>query len=118
MTAPATVRVDSPAPVGGIERAGYLPHHSQRIVQRHRPAKRCALHILEDEIARADVVELTDVRMVQRGDGPRFLLETAQSIRIAGEGLGKDLDRDLASQTRVTGPIHLAHPAGAEWRDD
>ena len=34
-----------------------------------------ALDEFHDEVIRPDVVELADVRMVQRGDGPGFTLE-------------------------------------------
>ncbi len=76
------------------------------------------VHVLEHQIAGADVVKLADVRVIQRGNCARFLLETAQSIGIGSEGLGKNLDRDLAPQTRVTGPIDFAHPSGAQRADD
>ncbi len=36
----------------------------------------------------------------------------------AADGLGQDLDRDLALEVRVRGAIDLAHPARAERRDD
>ena len=101
-----------------IERAGNLAGH--RASHRRQPSDRAArdLHVLEHEIARPDVVELADVRVVQCGDRPRFLLEAAQPIGIGGKRLGEHLDRDVTPQTRVAGTIYLAHPAGAERRDD
>ena len=49
---------------------------------RDRTAWWLAMDVLEHEIARPDVVQLTDVRMVQRGDRPRFMFESAQPIRV------------------------------------
>ena len=82
--------------VGRVERSGNLTRDPQRIVCRHRAPQLVTMHVLEHQIARADVVKLADVRVVQRGDRPRFLLETAQSIGIAGKPLGKNLDRDVS----------------------
>ena len=42
----------------------------------------------------------------------------ASRSAIAGEGLGQDLDRDVAIQLRVARAIHLAHAAGPEGRED
>ena len=35
-----------------------------------------------------------------------------------GDPVRKDLDRDDPFETRVLGPVHFAHAAGAEQRDD
>ena len=43
-----------------------------------------------------------------------FAMGNASSIGIAGEHVGNDFDRDLATQLRVAGAIHLAHAACAE----
>ena len=39
-------------------------------------------------------------------------------LRIGGERLGQDLDRDNAIETRVARFVDLAHAARAERRDD
>jgi hypothetical protein len=39
-------------------------------------------------------------------------------IRIAGERLGQDLERDVAIELRVARAIDLAHAAFAKFRDD
>ena len=58
------------------------------------------------------------LRMVQRREDLRFALETRQAIGITGEGIGQDLERDVALQLRVLRAIDLAHPAGADLGGD
>ena len=38
--------------------------------------------------------------------------------RFSGEARGQNLDRDVSIETRVSGPIHFAHAAGANGRFD
>ena len=66
----------------------------------------------------ADVVDAADVRMVQRGDGPRLALEARARIGIAGDVTRQDLDRDRAIEPRIAGFVDLTHAAGAERADD
>ena len=56
-------------------------------------------------------MDLRDVRVVQAGKHLRFPLKPSEAIRISGERLGQDLERDLPVQLRVGGLIDLAHPA-------
>ena len=56
--------------------------------------------------------------MREGGDRLRFALEALEGTRIRGHLFGKDLDRDLAVQLRVAGPIDLSHAAGADRGDD
>jgi hypothetical protein len=48
----------------------------------------------------------------------RFPLEAREAHRVLRHASGKHLDRDLAIELRVARPLHLAHPARAEGRDD
>ena len=50
--------------------------------------------------------------MIQRGEHLRFALEARQTVGIAANDVGQDLERDVALQLRVARAIHLAHPAG------
>ena len=59
-----------------------------------------------------------DVRMVQRGEHFRFALKASEPIVIRRDGRRQDLDRDLALQLGVGGPIHLAHAAFADLGGD
>jgi hypothetical protein len=48
----------------------------------------------------------------------RLLLEAVQPLGIRGVESGKDLDRDLALQPRVPGPVDLSHPPRAQRCQD
>ena len=56
--------------------------------------------------------------MVQDPRCARFLLETAEAIRVSRKGGWKHLDGDLAAEPRVPRPIDLSHPARADGRED
>jgi hypothetical protein len=67
--------------VRGFERVTYLRCDSQSFIKRHRPFGRLALDKLHHQIIRADVVNLADVGMIQRGDRFGFTLETLRELR-------------------------------------
>jgi len=52
------------------------------------------------------------------GESTRFALEAAQALGVRGEGLGQQLDGDVARELGVAGTIDLAHAAGSELLDD
>ena len=79
---------------------------------------RVAIDVLQDQIVRPDVVDLADVRMVQRSDRTRFLLESVEAIGVGRERRWQHLDRDLAPQSRITSAVHLAHAARADRREN
>ena len=85
-------------------------------------AERLALQQLRDDVGRAvlvpDVIDGQDVRMVQRRGRLRLLREPAEAIRIGSEARRQHLDGDLAPEHGVAGPVHLAHAAGAERREN
>ena len=58
------------------------------------------------------------MRMIERGEDVCFALEARHALGIQREGIGQDLDRDVATQSGVSGAIHLAHAAGAKGRED
>ena len=66
----------------------------------------------------ANLVNRDDVRMIERRGGARFALESRASIGIGGERLRQNLDRDVASELRVSRAIHVAHSTGADERSD
>src|SRR5262249_32091717 len=97
------------------------------LVETHRPArqflrKRVALEVLHHEVRGAillpDVVERADTRMIQLRDDARLTVEPLAELRIAGERLREDLDRDSAVEARVARLVHLPHAARAERRED
>ena len=55
-----------------------------------------------------------DVRVVEAGEDLRLPREPGEAIGIIREGVGQDLQRDLAVELRVSGLPDLAHPALAE----
>ncbi len=75
-------------------------------------------HDEEDALVLSEIVDGQNVRMRQRGDGLGFALETRHRVGILGAVSRKDLDRHLAPESRVPSPVHLAHPARAERRQD
>ena len=56
--------------------------------------------------------------MIQRGDGARLALESPESIGIVRECRRKNLDRDVAAETRIVREIDFAHPARSKRRDN
>ena len=56
-----------------------------------------------------DTVNRRDVGMVQAGEDLGFALETGQPVRVGGEGVGQNLERNLAAKLRVCGLIDLSH---------
>lgn len=80
--------------------------------------ERLAVEELHDEevgtVLRAYVVEMADVRMIQRGNGAGFALKTLLEFGIVGEVSGENLDGDNAIEARVFRAVDLSHAAGAE----
>ena len=61
----------------------------------------------------ANVVDRENVRMVQRGNRARFLLESASPFGVVGKIKRQHLDRDVAFQAAVSRSLDLAHATGA-----
>jgi hypothetical protein len=115
--------VNDAGAMGAIERVADLDAELQNFAERQRAAyeairERLALEQLHDQkvvsVVLPDVVEGTDVRMVQLRDRSRLALETDAQLFVAGEFGRKDLDRDAAIEARIARAIDLAHSAGAE----
>ena len=65
-----------------------------------------------------NVVDGEDVRVVERRRRPRLALEAHQSVGVGGDVRGQHLDRDVATQPLIPGPVDLAHPTRAEQSDE
>jgi hypothetical protein len=63
-------------------------------------------------------VDRADIGMAQGRGAARFLLETRHAMRIVGELGGQDFQRNVAGETDLAGEIDLAHPTGADERQD
>jgi hypothetical protein len=59
-------------------------------------------------------VESGDAGMVERCEHAGFALEAVETISIGGESRRENLERDVASEPRISGPKDLAHAAGAK----
>ena len=121
------VAMDDPRRVGGDEPLRDLAADGQRLFGAQRPpfqsgGEVLARHEFHGDEARvpdlSDVEDLRDVRVVERGEGLRLPLEAPQPLLVVRELLGQDLDRHLAFEARVLGPIDLAHASGPEGTDD
>ena len=104
-----------------------LPGQAQRVVDLQGPARdslrqRLALQILHDEkfdaVLAADIVERADMRMVESGNALRLTLEAFPKHRIDSQRRRQDFDRDDTLESRVARLVDLAHPTGAERRQD
>ena len=56
--------------------------------------------------------------MIQQREDVRLAFKSSDAVRIAGDGIGQGLDRNVPFETRVAGAIHVAHAAGPERRQD
>jgi hypothetical protein len=81
-----------------------------------------ALKILHDQklgaLLRANVVEVTDMRVIEGGNRPCFALEASFQLRIGTQVRGKNFNCDITAQTRVAGSIHLSHAASTKWHSN
>src|SRR5262249_42887729 len=77
---------------------------------------------LHDERADAvlifEAVDLRDVCVVERGERLRFACEPRQTMRIAGDGVGQDLQGHVPIEPRVVRPTHLPHTTFADSAAD
>ena len=121
------VAVDDPFLVRRGEAVGDLDRLFDRLAHRQRAAgkpgpQRLAFEQLLDDVGRAvvlaDVVNGGDVGMVEDAGRARLLLEALQALRIAREGAGQDLDRDVAAEARIARAEDLSHPSRADGGED
>jgi hypothetical protein len=65
-----------------------------------------------------DGVDVNDVGMVESGESLGLALEAGQPVGVRGEVGRQDLERHLAVQGRIPGPIHLSHATRPELVED
>src|SRR5688572_16464025 len=109
---------------GSVRRAqgsGDLPAQADQHVERAgsvQGAERLSLHQLHhDESAGfrfADLVNGYYVRMIERGNGPRLLLETPHSVETLSELGRQQFERNFAFEPRVLSKVNLPHPSRAK----
>jgi Berberine and berberine like len=110
--------MENAALVSRLQRIGNLQSHTSGDVGRHWSLWRRAVHVLKYEVVGANVVDLTNVWMVQRGNRASFLVKPVQAIRVVGKRPRQHLDGDVASEPGVARPVHFAHAAGADLGGD
>jgi len=77
------------------------------------------LHRERMDLARVfEAIDRGNMRMVQRRQDLRFLVETCKPFGIGREEVRQDFERDVTMELRVTRAINLAHAARTEQRDD
>ena len=66
----------------------------------------------------ADLVDRTNVRVVQGGCGPRLAAEAFERLRVLGKVVGQELEGDEAAKLCVLGLVDDTHPAAPEPLND
>ena len=121
------IAMDDPLLVRRFERLGDLFRDRQRFVERDGTAHDSLGEILaRDQFHDKSVhpagffkaVDVGDVRVVQRRQGLSFACEPCEPFGIARDQIGQHFDRDVTIQLRIARPIHYAHSAGTEARED
>ncbi len=64
------------------------------------------------------VIDGGDARVVERGEDVGFALESGEALRVLGKRLGQHLDRHLAPELGVLGPVDHTHAALTELGGD
>jgi hypothetical protein len=119
------IAVDDALVVRGLERVRDLERQPERLWNRqrarHQPLReRRALDELEDEARTPSVSSYHRSRrcVTVQCRSPRLAFEAREPFRVRKEGVGHDLDGDVAAELGVPGAIHLAHPTFAEDGQD
>ena len=74
-----------------------------------RATRGLALDQLHHHIARFDIEQRADIRMVQRGDGAGFVLEAGAHIFTLGDATRQQHDGGGTVEPCVAGLVDLAH---------
>ena len=98
--------------VGGVECVQNLPGVLQCLGWGQRALQPLALDELHYQVVGTNVVQLTDVGMIEQSDGAGF------ALRALGVLFHCDLDRHKAIQTRIPSFIDLSHSARTYGRED
>src|SRR5258708_39968218 len=92
--------------------ASILACHYAEMTERQRSLEVGAFDEFHDQIVGTDVVEVTDVGMVESRDRARFEPEAFVEL------LAGCLDGDVTAKAWVAGAVNLSHAAFTEERDD
>jgi hypothetical protein len=117
------ITMDDPLFVRRAERLGDLPCDRERSRDRQRSSfeafgQRRAVDQFQHQRCHAirfvEPIDRSDVRMVERGEQPRFARKPRAALEIVLEVPRQDLDRNVPTQLTVVRAIHLPHPTRAE----
>jgi hypothetical protein len=109
--------------VRNLQRVGDLDADRHDALGRQRrdggePIERRPFQVLQDDevaaILLADIVDGTDIRVVQPRGGAGFTLQPLDRLRIPGDLIGQQLDCDEPPEARVLGLVDDAHTAASE----
>src|SRR5215467_14912640 len=99
-------------PVRGIQCVQHLSGIFDGLFQRKRTSQRSAVDELHDEIVGTDIIEMANVRMVQRSNDARFLSEALAKLA------GANLDCDRTAEPCVGRAVDFTHTARSDERLD
>ena len=117
------IAVDDPFAVRRVQGVGGFDADVQELVNLDRPrveelAQRPPLHQLHDDegvsLELVDVVDRTDVRVVQRRRRAGFRAKPLHRLRIMRKILGNEFERNGSSEPDVFGAVNHAHAARSE----
>ena len=117
------IAMDDVLPVRAVQGFGHLDAIRHGLVERNLFAReplrqRLPFDILHDqEVNRAllpDIVQRTDIGVIQLRDDPGLALESLTKLRVVCERGLQDLDGNRAIEAGVTGPVDLSHAAGTD----
>jgi hypothetical protein len=122
------IAMDDAARVRGGERAGDL-RHDRRTLERLDPlpphaclealAPQQRHHDVRPAVAvRAEIVDLDDTRVIDRGRGARLVEEALHDRRVRRHLRQQHLQRSQPPERNVLGAIHHPHAAAPELGDD
>ena len=95
-----------------------LPQREQNMRGSYRPAPQVLHDEVDDPSRAADPIDRDDVGMLQLRRGPGLTLEALDELRVEGQGERQDLDRHLALEVAVAGPVDHRHSAPPQLLDD
>jgi hypothetical protein len=119
------IAVHNAGAMGFFQRVANLYAALQRLLQGQRALRQAGIqtlaldkfhHEIVSAILVANIMQHTNMGMVQRGNGAGFALETLLGLRVRGKMCGQDFDGDGAVEPGIARPIHFAHAAGAQRR--
>ena len=108
--------MDDPLLTGCFEGFRDLFGDGQSLLDRHGTPRnplgqRRPFHQLHDDGVVLEVVDGSDIRMIEGRKNLSLTLETRHVVGIVRERSGEDFDRYVASEFRVPGAVDFAHAA-------